>query len=68
MLSRTKKIILGVSIVLAASAGIGIYHHRKAVPQDNIYDFNPTRDTQPIMDIFNKNWYWLLAHQSFTRK
>ncbi|HLC07042.1 MAG TPA: GNAT family N-acetyltransferase [Candidatus Babeliales bacterium] len=62
--SRTKKIILFLSITLAACGGlgIGIYnYYRHAIPQDNIYDFNATRDTNAIMDIFNQNWYWLLA-------
>ena len=59
--SRTKKIVLFLSITLATCAGVAIYHHHHAVPKDNIYDFNPARDTQAMMDIFHKDWYWLLA-------
>lgn len=62
--SHTKKIILSVGITVAACSGlgIGIYnYYRHAIPQDNIYDFDSTRDTQAIMNIFHQNWYWLLA-------
>jgi ribosomal protein S18 acetylase RimI-like enzyme len=62
-MNRTKKIILLLSITLATCSGIGIYVYQKHATQGPIYDFNPTRDTQPIMDIFNQNWYWLLASE-----
>jgi len=26
-----------------------------------IYDFLPSRDTQPILQMFDKDWYWLVA-------
>ena len=61
--SRIKKIALFISITLAACSGGAIYYYYKNIPQDNIYDFNPALDTQPIMEIFNKNWYWLLASE-----
>ena len=63
MLSNTKKIILSFSIILAASTGIALYHHNKTVEQGPIYAFNPVRDTKEIMDIFHKDWYWLLASE-----
>ena len=58
---RIKKIIFLISITLAACGGVGTYVYYVTSNQDPIYDFNPTRDTQAVMDIFNKNWYWLLA-------
>jgi ribosomal protein S18 acetylase RimI-like enzyme len=58
---RLKKIILLLSITLAACGSIGTYVYYTNINQGPIYDFNPARDTQPIMDIFNQNWYWLLA-------
>src|SRR5258705_13566670 len=61
--SRTKKIVLFISIAFAACAGVAVYHYHQTASQDNIYDFNPARDTKPIMDIFNQNWYWLLASE-----
>lgn len=60
---HTKKIALFIAITIAACSGIALYHYHRTAPRDNIYDFNPARDTQPIMDIFNKNWYWLLASE-----
>lgn len=59
--SRTKKIILFLSIALAACAGAAIYYQRTIIEQGPIYTFNPARDTPEIMDIFHKDWYWLLA-------
>lgn len=58
--SRTKKIILFLSMVLALGAGTAIYYQR-SVEQGPIYSFNPDRDTQEMMDIFHQDWYWLLA-------
>src|SRR6266487_7070011 len=65
MNTRTKKITLLVSITLATCSGIGLYIHQQHqhISQGPIYDFNPTRDTQAIMDIFHNNWYWLLASE-----
>ena len=64
--SRTKKIVLLLSITFAAcGAGLIGYTYYRA-SQGPIYNFNAARDTQPIMDIFNKNWYWLLASEHST--
>ena len=60
---RIKKIVFLMSLALAACGGIGIYVYYTNSPQGPIYDFNPTRDTQAIMDIFHQNWYWLLASE-----
>jgi len=62
-MNRTKKIILLFSIALATCGGIATFIHHKNISQGPIYDFNPSRDTQAIMDIFNQNWYWLLASE-----
>ena len=58
---RIRKIIFLISISLAACGGVGAYVYYVTSNQGPIYDFNPTRDTQAVMEIFNKNWYWLLA-------
>lgn len=64
MINRTKKIILSLSIALATISGMGLYlYHQHSATQGPMYDFNPTRDTQAIMDIFHQNWYWLLASE-----
>jgi len=60
---RIRKIIFLLSIALTACGSVGIYVYYSNLAQGPIYDFNPARDTQPIMDIFNKNWYWLLASE-----
>jgi ribosomal protein S18 acetylase RimI-like enzyme len=59
--NRTKKIVLLLSITLAACSGGVIFYRHYSAQQSLIYDFNPERDTQPIMNIFHQNWYWLLA-------
>lgn len=58
---RIKKIIFLLSITLATCGGIGTYVYYTSAPQGPIYDFNAERDTAAIMEIFNQNWYWLLA-------
>lgn len=58
--SSTKKILLTLSIAVAACGGIATYRYYTA-EHGPIYRFNPTRDTQQIMDIFHQDWHWLLA-------
>ena len=62
---NTKKIILLLSIACATGIAFVSYNYYVA-SQESIYEFNAARDTQPIMDIFNKNWYWLLASEEST--
>jgi ribosomal protein S18 acetylase RimI-like enzyme len=57
-----KKIIFLITLTLATSAGIGTYLYYTHHNQGPIYDFNPTRDTQAMLKIFDKNSYWLLAN------
>lgn len=59
--ARIRKIIFLMSVALAVGGSVGIYFYHTTAQQGPIFDFNPVRDTKPIMDIFNKNWYWLLA-------
>jgi len=62
-MNKIKKIILTLSITLATCTGIALFTHR-TVEQGPIYEFNASRDTAAIMDIFNQNWYWLLASEN----
>ena|SRR5437870_6836642 len=62
-MNQTKKIILIISITLATCGGIGTFIYHKNISQGPIYDFNPARDNQAVMDIFHQNWYWLLASE-----
>lgn len=59
-MNTTQKIVLAVSLILTASSLL-VYYHYSNISKDGIHDFNPTRDTKDMMDIFHKNWYWLLA-------
>ncbi|HSC24697.1 MAG TPA: GNAT family N-acetyltransferase [Candidatus Babeliales bacterium] len=58
---RIRKIIIVTGSIVAMCSGFGIYKYYVTTAQGPIYDFNSTRDTQAILDIFNQNWYWLLA-------
>jgi ribosomal protein S18 acetylase RimI-like enzyme len=58
--SRTRKIILVLSSMVAVYSGMMLYRYH-APEQGPIYHFNPTRDTKEMMDIFHNDWYWLLA-------
>lgn len=62
ILTRTKKIILVLSSMIAVYSGMMLYRYH-AAEQGPIYTFNPTRDTKEMMDIFHKDWYWLLASE-----
>lgn len=53
-----KKIILASVVLTAFGGGIWYYTSRTHTP---IYDFDFSRDTDSILDIFKKDWYWLDA-------
>lgn len=53
-----KKIILG--FVLAISLGAGVWYYT-ATDRGPIYEFNYDRDSKEILNIFDKDWYWLVA-------
>jgi ribosomal protein S18 acetylase RimI-like enzyme len=59
---RIRKIIFLISISIAVSSGIGAYVYYVTSNHGPIYDFNSARDTQAILEIFDKNRYWLLAN------
>lgn len=63
MLSFQKKLIFLAAMVIALCGGVVFYYHYMT-ESGPIYDFNPARDTQEIMDIFHKDWYWLLASEA----
>jgi ribosomal protein S18 acetylase RimI-like enzyme len=58
-ISLFKRIIV-FSILLLTVAG-GYYFLKPTV---RIYDYNEQRDTSFILDIFQKDWYWLVAEGS----
>ena len=57
---RVKKIGI-ISILFAALCGASFYYYYSP-EKGPIYDFNPVTDTQPILDIFDQNRYWLLSN------
>jgi len=57
----TKRLLLVASLV-AAVAGVSYYFVER--PAEKIYDFNQLRDSAFILDLFNKNWYWLVGEGS----
>lgn len=60
VINRSKKII--ITGICALLLGFGIYQV-SFYEKGPIYTFNSTRDTKPILDIFDKNWYWLIANE-----
>ena len=59
--SRLKKLALITSIFIATLIPVAIYFYNNQ-QQGPIYEFNPITDTKPLLDIFNKESYWLLAN------
>jgi len=59
--SQVKKWGIGTGIVGAALAVLGAYYY-VSYESGPFYNFNAARDTQEILDIFDKNWYWLIAN------
>jgi len=57
--SRLLKYIFLITAFLVFSGGLFFYLNRQ---KSNIYDFDYARDAKEILDIFDKDWYWLVAH------
>ena len=56
--SKWTKIIFGLVVAGALFAGLAFWWYgQKSFIIEN---FNPKRDTKPILEIFDKNWYWLI--------
>ncbi|MCL4361570.1 GNAT family N-acetyltransferase [Candidatus Dependentiae bacterium] len=54
-------------IILPLSAGtIAFYKflHYQVCQSSGIYVYNPQTDRQFVLDLFKKNWYWLVAESS----
>lgn len=59
--SMWKKWSIGAAI-MSVLLGAGIFYYFSLV-QGPIYDFDPSRDTQEILNIFDRDWYWLVASE-----
>jgi len=57
--SSLLKYILLVSVFAVSAVGLFFYLTKE---KSNIYDFDYARDAKEILDIFDKDWYWLVAH------
>jgi len=51
--------------ITAAVLGAGILYYVLA-PRGPIYDFDPARDTQKILAIFEHNWHWLISSKDYS--
>lgn len=56
----TKKLLLGCSIVIAICAA-GFSYYYVTIPRGPIYEFNAQRDTKDIVNLFEKERYWVTA-------
>ena len=55
-----KKIIISLCLISLAVTG-GVFYYRTAImAQGPIYEFDERRDTQSILDLFKKDYYWLV--------
>lgn len=56
------------AVVLAAGIGVGffIYRSTEMASSGAIQEFDPTRDTKPILAIFERDWYWLVAGDDYS--
>jgi len=51
--------------ITTALLSLGILYHM-LTPRGPIYDFDPVRDTQEILAIFEHNWYWLISSEDYS--
>lgn len=55
--AMVKRLCLYATFIVAALASYYFFTTKKV----SIYDFNEQRDTTFILDLFQKDWYWLVA-------
>ncbi len=63
-MSWIKKLVLVIAVFTGVGAGVFVYYKHPLFQrsQGPIYDFDESRDTQPILAIFKTDRYWLLAN------
>ena len=59
-----KKWRIGAAI-FTMSLGAGIFYYL-SIPRGPIYDFDPARDTQDILQVFERDWYWLVSSDDYS--
>lgn len=56
-------ITTGIVATLLAAIGLGFYFTRNS---DGIYDYKADRDKAAVVDIFNRNWSWLITSPDYS--
>lgn len=60
MMNRIRSLVMAVVVLMAAGGAYWYYRHA----QSPIRPYEASRDRAFIIDLFNKNWYWLLSDYS----
>lgn len=62
-----KKLLIAVAITCGLG-GVGYlaYRHQYTQQYQSIIEFDEARDTQEILDLFEQNWYWLVADDDYS--
>jgi ribosomal protein S18 acetylase RimI-like enzyme len=55
-----------VLLGLLSGIGYGVYWYACLSSRVPVYEFDPKRDTKPILDIFERDWYWLVANDDYS--
>jgi len=59
-----KKLTLFTGITVTILSASILYY--VLAPRGPIYDFDPVRDTQEILSIFENNWHWLISSEDYS--
>lgn len=51
---------------LLGVAGGAYYYLNRTVVNEGVFDYEPARDRAAILEIFRKNWYWLIADDNYS--
>ena len=62
ILNSAKRYSRGITISLVVVITTAFFCYHFMLERGPIYTFNEARDTKAILDIFDKNWYWLIAN------
>lgn len=59
----------GKKVIFSGIVGVFFsiaFFYYALTPQGSIYDFEPRRDTQEILAIFDQNWHWLISSEDYS--
>ena len=66
MMKSKKSLVLGLIVCIAVVAIGSWYFYTGRTAYEQVIDFNDARDTQDILDIFQRDWYWLIASEKYS--